>query len=73
LTDDSAFTFPSKTYPKLTTKGHSYTLEELAELNEYARLRGVTLVPEIDVPGHSSIFIREMPELFGTLHHQYGP
>jgi len=65
LTDDSAFTFPSKTYPKLTTEGHSYTLEELAELNEYARLRGVTLVPEIDVPGHSSIFIREMPELFG--------
>lgn len=65
LTDDSAFTFPSRAYPKLVTKGHSYTLGELAELNEYARLRGVTLVPEIDVPGHSSVFVREMPELFG--------
>jgi hexosaminidase len=65
LTDDSAFTFPSTAFPKLTTQGHSYTLKELEELNEYARLRGVTLVPEIDVPGHSSVIIREMPELFG--------
>jgi len=33
LTDDSAFTFPSTAYPKLATKGHSYTLEELATVS----------------------------------------
>ena len=65
LTDDGAFTFPSAAFPELTTKGHSYTLEELAELNEYAHLRGVTIVPEIDVPGHSGAIVKALPELFG--------
>lgn len=65
LTDDQSFTFPSKTYPQLATEGRSFTLEELEELNAYAYDRGVVLVPEIDVPGHSTQFIRKMPELFG--------
>ena len=65
LTDDSAFTFPSTAFPELVTEGHRYTLAELAALNEYAHERGVILVPELDVPGHASPFIREMPELFG--------
>ena len=65
LTDDQAFTFPSTAYPQLATEGHSYTLDELADLNAFAQQRGVTLVPEIDVPGHASKFVQEMPELFG--------
>lgn len=65
LTDDSSFTFPSTKYPKLATKGRSFTVDELKRLNEYAHERGVTLVPEIDVPGHSTEFVKKMPELFG--------
>ena len=65
LTDDSAFTFPSSAYPDLATQDHHYTRNELIELNKYAFERGVTLVPEIDVPGHSSQFIKKMPEVFG--------
>jgi len=65
LTDDSAFTFPSDAFPDLATAEHSYTKSELTTLNEYAKDRGVILIPEIDVPGHSSKFIKEMPELFG--------
>ncbi len=65
LTDDSAFTFPSDAFPALATKGHSYSKEELIDLNQYAQERGVILIPEIDVPGHSSEFIKKMPELFG--------
>lgn len=65
LTDDSAFSFPSDQFPKLATENHSYTKDQLVALNQYAYERGVILVPEIDVPGHSSQFIRKMPELFG--------
>lgn len=65
LTDDQSFTFPSTAFPALVTKDRSFTLEGLKELNEYAHDRGVTLVPEIDVPGHSTQFIRKMPDLFG--------
>jgi len=65
LTDDSAFTFPSDEYPNLATEGHSYTKKELIHLNQYAYDRGVVLIPEFDVPGHSSQFVKKMPELFG--------
>ncbi len=65
LTDDQSFTFPSTAYPQLATEGRSFTLLELKELNQYAIERGVTLVPEIDVPGHSTQFVRKMPALFG--------
>lgn len=65
LTDDQSFTFPSTAYPELATEGRSFTLEQLKDLNQYAIDRGVVLVPEIDVPGHSTQLVRKMPELFG--------
>ncbi len=65
LTDDSAFSFPSDAFPVLATENHSYTKAQLVELNQYAYDRGVILVPELDVPGHTSEILRKMPELFG--------
>lgn len=65
LTDDQSFTFPSEAFPRLATEGRSYTLQELRDLDRYAYERGVTLVPELDVPGHATQFVRKMPELFG--------
>ncbi len=65
LTDDQSITFPSTIYPNLATDGRQYTKKELQDLNEFAYKRGVVLIPEIDVPGHSSEFIKNMPELFG--------
>lgn len=68
LSDDQAFTFPSKAFPELTTVnqhgGPSYTMEELADLVKYADARAVTIVPEIDMPGHCAALIRANPELF---------
>ena len=64
LTDDQAFTFPSTAFPTLATKNHSYTLAELQQLEAFARARGVTIVPEFDVPGHCGALITAMPQLF---------
>ncbi|MDF5754475.1 beta-N-acetylhexosaminidase [Spongiactinospora sp. TRM90649] len=42
--------------------GGRYTLADLAEIAEYARSRSVTVVPEIDVPGHASALVAAYPQ-----------
>lgn len=46
-----------------TPHGGYYTLADLAEISGYAAERGVTLIPEIDLPGHSSALLAAYPEL----------
>lgn len=48
-----------------TRYGGYYTIEEMKEVVEYATKRYVTVVPEIDVPGHSMAILAAYPE-FGT-------
>lgn len=64
LTDDEAFTFPSVAFPQLTSES-GFTAAQLTELVNYAQLRGIQLIPELDVPGHSARLIEKMPWLFG--------
>lgn len=64
LTDDQSFTFPSESYPKLKTENRYYTKDELKYLVDYAYNRGIIIIPEIDVPGHSAKFIESYPKIF---------
>ena len=68
LTDDQSVMFPSQAFPKLATQnqhgGKTYTLEELQELVAFADQRAVTIIPELDVPGHSAALNRAMRDLF---------
>ena len=82
LSDDQGWTFPSRSYPKLGTSNSAahggippriYDLEDLKELVAFADARGVTLVPELETPGHSSAARRAMPELFGAVDAQGVP
>ena len=41
------------------------TRVNLLDLENYSQARGVTIIPELDVPGHSSILRRRYPEIFG--------
>lgn len=64
LTDDQGWRIEIKSWPKLTEiggstqvgggKGGFYTQEEYLELVEYATDRYITIVPEIEMPGHSN-------------------
>src|SRR6185436_7462241 len=76
LTDDQGWTFPSTKYPQLGTKNYGahggvaprrYKLDELKELVAYADTRGVTIVPEFEVPGHSGAAVRALPEIFDAI------
>lgn len=63
LTEKLAWRFEVKAYPQLTKaenmiryKGQYYTQEQCRELEEYAAKKGITVIPEIDMPGHSDVF-----------------
>ena len=53
---------PPKVGEKATVGGF-YTQEEIKEVVKYAQERNVTILPEVDVPGHSMAAIAAYPEL----------
>ena len=65
FTDDESYTLPSKSYPALSTEGRHYTEEDIKSLLAYAKSRGVQIIPEIDVPGHTSSFSAAYGDIFG--------
>jgi hexosaminidase len=65
FSDYQSYTLPSKKYPKLPTPERNYSFKDLQRLDNYSQLRGVTIIPEIDLPGHSSAIVNAYPELFG--------
>lgn len=65
LTDDQLFSWPSRAFPKLRSENAGWTWDDFVALEAACRARGITIVPEIDVPGHSTILRREYPEVFG--------
>ena len=66
FTDDQSFTFPSTAFPNLATPQRHYTLEQLRDLEAYARDRGVEILPELETPGHASAMVKQMPEIFAN-------
>ncbi len=63
LSDHEAFRFGSMTLPDAVATEH-YSMDELQRLDEFAQSLGVTLIPEIDLPGHSAALVAAYPELF---------
>jgi hexosaminidase len=66
LTEDQGFRIESKKFPKLTGMGSDslyYTQEEARQIIAYARERGIRVVPEFDIPGHSTSWLVGYPEL----------
>lgn len=76
LSDDQGWRLEIKKWPKLTeiggasevggTPGGFYTQEEFRELIRYASDRGIELIPEFDMPGHTQVAVASYPELNGT-------
>jgi hexosaminidase len=46
-----------------TPHGGYYSLADLAEIAAYASQRGMAVVPEIDLPGHSTALLAALPQL----------
>jgi len=78
LTEDQGWRIEIKKYPELTeigafrkyddgtVYGGFYTQDDIKEIVEYASQRFVTVVPEIELPGHSTAAIATYPHLSCT-------
>lgn len=74
LTDNNGWRAEVPSYPELTRIGGFlcrtpeserngfYTTAQMREIGDYARARGIEVIPEIDVPGHTSALIEAYPE-----------
>lgn len=77
LTDNDGWRIEIKKYPQLTAVGaignHTdpkaparfYTQDDIREIVSYAQDRFITIIPEIDMPGHATAATRAYPELSG--------
>jgi len=66
LSDDQGFRAESKKFPRFTeaaSNGQFYTQEQMRDVVAYARARGVRVVPEFDIPGHTSSWLLAYPEI----------
>lgn len=66
LSEDQGFRVESKTFPLLQEKGSDgqyYTQGEIRSVIEYARERGIRVIPEFDMPGHASAWFVGYPDL----------
>ena len=66
LSENQGFRVESKKFPKLQEMGSDglyYTQDEVRDLIAYARDRGIRVVPEFDMPGHSTAWFVGYPEL----------
>jgi hexosaminidase len=80
LSDNQGFRVESRKFPKLQELGSDglyYTQDEARELIEYARDRGIRVVPEFDMPGHATAWFAGYPELASapgpySIEHRWG-
>jgi hexosaminidase len=66
LSNDQGFRAESKVFPKLQELGSDglyYTQEQMRDIVQYAAERGIRVVPEFDMPGHSTAWLTAYPEL----------
>jgi hexosaminidase len=66
LTDNQGFRVESKRYPRLQESGSDgryYTQDQIRAIVAYAAARGIRVVPEFDIPGHTTSWLVGYPEL----------
>jgi hexosaminidase len=64
LTEDQGFRIESKVFPKLHQLGSDgmfFTQTQIREIIEYAADRGIRVMPEFDLPGHSTSWFVAYP------------
>jgi hexosaminidase len=63
FSDNESYTLPSSAFPSLPTPDKHYTTDQIKQLVKVANDYHITIVPEIDVPGHAKALTLSMKQL----------
>lgn len=67
FSDDTGYLLPSKHFPNLTDR-RGYGKADIEYIGKYLADRGITLLPEIEMPGHATPLTEKYPDIFGANH-----
>jgi hexosaminidase len=80
LTDYEGWRLEIPAYPKLTQIGslvdgkpQYFTTTDMREIVQYASVRHIMVIPEIEMPGHAGAAARSYPEFFDTAGGAFNP
>ncbi|PIO75174.1 glycosyl hydrolase family 20, catalytic domain protein [Teladorsagia circumcincta] len=77
LVDSEAFPYTSLKFPNMSrlgayTPAHVYSIADMKKVMDYARLRGIRVVPEFDTPGHAGAWGKAFPHLLPLCYNPQG-
>uniref|UniRef100_A0A1J3GJX6 Beta-hexosaminidase n=1 Tax=Noccaea caerulescens TaxID=107243 RepID=A0A1J3GJX6_NOCCA len=71
IVDEQSFPLETPTYPNLWKGAYSrwerYTVEDASEIVRFAKMRGINVMAEVDVPGHAESWGTGYPDLWPSL------
>ncbi|XP_040563459.1 beta-hexosaminidase subunit beta isoform X1 [Lepeophtheirus salmonis] len=78
MTDTESFPFRSDKFPNMSRYGaydsetHVYSVSDVREIIQEAELRGIRIIPEFDIPGHTRSWGEGNPDLLTTCYDSSG-
>ncbi|RHZ77478.1 hypothetical protein Glove_177g135 [Diversispora epigaea] len=76
IVDATSWPVVSKKFPKLSEKGAYdpvtmiYTEQDIKIIDEFAKLRGIRVIPEFDMPGHTHSISKGYPDIIACINEQ---
>ncbi|QQP57752.1 Beta-hexosaminidase, partial [Caligus rogercresseyi] len=78
MTDTESFPFQSEKFPNMSRYGaydpdtHVYSVQDVKDIIQEAETRGIRVIPEFDVPGHTQSWGKGRPQLLTTCYDNSG-
>lgn len=78
IVDDQSFPLELPTFKNLSingrySKAHVYSMDDVKDIIDHARIRGIRVIPEFDSPGHVNTFGKTYPEFLTVCWHNGKP